>query len=256
MSPSCSNISRLSAAVSAHRGLRVDQAAAGPFDHRDRLQRPRPGRRRPVVARHQPGQHFTALEVAAEVPEHAERPGHRQRRVEVAVRAAEPGQRGPDVGLLLAQQAQGLRVARARAAPSRLLERMPRKYAACRRATSSASPTAASCSAAYWRKVSSIRYRVVAPGSTTSMDRSTSRPSVEDVARGHVLVGDDGLGRLSVQPPRKTESRLNTRCSGSREQLVAPVDRGPQRLLPGLGGPGAGGEQGEPVREPLGDLDR
>ncbi len=35
----------------------------------------------------------------------------------------------------------------------------------------------------------------------------------------------------SVQPPAKTESRANRRCSSRREQLVAPLDRRPQRPL-------------------------
>ena len=60
----------------------------------------------------------------------------------------------------------------------------------------------------------------------------------------------------SVQPPWNTDSRSNTRRSSSLSSCVAPVHRGPQRLLPCLGGAGSGGEQGEPVREPFGDLDR
>ena len=38
--------------------------------------------------------------------------------------------------------------------------------------------------------------------------------------------------------------------------MVAPVDGGAQRLLPFFRGADTGGEQGEPVREPVGHLDR
>ena len=86
----------------------VDQAAAGPFDDGDRLQRQRPRRRRPVVAHNQPGQHLTAFEVAAEVPVHAEGAGHHQGGVAVTVGAAEEGEGGADVGLLVAQLPQRL----------------------------------------------------------------------------------------------------------------------------------------------------
>ena len=67
---------------------------------------------------------------------------------------------------------------------------------------------------------------------------------------------DDILGRH--QRPTALEDRepVEHPLLGLREQLVAPVDGGAQRLLPFVGGAGAGGEQGEPVREPLGHLDR
>ena len=79
---------------------------------------------------------------------------------------------------------------------------------------------------------------------------------VEDLAGRCVLVSDDILSRH--QRPTALEHRepVEHALLGLRQQLVAPVDGGAQRLLPCFGGAGAGGEQGEPVREPLGHLDR
>ena len=79
---------------------------------------------------------------------------------------------------------------------------------------------------------------------------------VEDLAGACVLVCDDLLSRH--QRPTALEDRepVEHPLLGLRQQLVAPVDGGAQRLLPFFGGAGAGGEQGEPVREPLGHLDR
>ena len=70
-SPSASNMTRLSCAVSAHSGTRVHQTAAGPFDDRDGLQRM--GARLLAASEgQQPLQDLPALEVTAEVPEQAE----------------------------------------------------------------------------------------------------------------------------------------------------------------------------------------
>ena len=51
----------------------------------------------------------------------------------------------------------------------------------------------------------------------------------------------------SVQPPANTRSARKSRCSCSSEQLVAPLDRGPQRLLARIG-VAAALEQVEPLR--------
>ena len=60
----------------------------------------------------------------------------------------------------------------------------------------------------------------------------------------------DGSEKL----PAKTASRRSRICSSSRQQRVAPFERGPQRRVPGdLATPT---EQGERLAQPLGDLGR
>ena len=95
------------------------------------------------------------------------------------------------------------------------------------------------------------------PRSTTTMERSTSRPMVSSTSPASWLASaTTASAAVRVHPPWKTESRLKTRCSRSVKQLVAPVDGRAQRLLPRLGGPRAGGEECEPLVQPAGDLDR
>ena len=59
----------------------------------------------------------------------------------------------------------------------------------------------------------------------------------------------------SVQPPAKTARRAKSCCSRRSEQVVAPLDRRPQRLLARVG-VAAALEQVEPPREALEDLRR
>ncbi len=79
---------------------------------------------------------------------------------------------------------------------------------------------------------------------------------VQDLAGVCVLVPDDVLGRHQRPTPLEDRQPVEHALLGIRQELVAPVDGGAQCLLPLLGGAGAGGEQGEAMREPLGDLDR
>ena len=58
----------------------------------------------------------------------------------------------------------------------------------------------------------------------------------------------------SVQPPAKTARRRKRACSAAGEQVVAPVQGGPQRLLAPAGGAGAAGEQGQAVVQAGGHL--
>ena len=135
---------------------RVHQTAAGAFDDGDGLQRVGAGLLAASEGQ-QPLQDVPALEVTAEVPEQAERAGHLQRLVEVTVGAAEPGECGAHVRLILSQPGQGV------ALPEVLAGRAPRRP----RGRGSGGrggprPTRphrcrASRSAAYWRSVSSIR---------------------------------------------------------------------------------------------------
>ena len=62
-----------------------------------------------------------------------------------------------------------------------------------------------------------------------------------------------------VLSPEQIDAPLGDRLAlltrgGRAAQLIAPLDRGPQRLLPGRPGPAAPGQQAQPVAQPLLDL--
>ena len=128
-----------------------------------------------------------------------------------------------------------------------------------RRRGLSRSPASVSRSPAYWRRVSSMRYRVCPPdGSATTSDCFTSRSSRSSTSR---LPGRSGAGTTasrgaSVQPPRNTARRRNsTRCGSVRSSWLQSTVRA-QRLLPGFGGAAPGRQHGEPVLHMVGQLDR
>ncbi len=86
-------------------------------------------------------------------------------------------------------------------------------------------------------------------------DFSTRRPStsrisiaIDRVARAH------GLRRLEGRSPGEHGQAAEDRPLRLGQQVVAPVDRRPQRLVPGDGGPAAAGQQAEPVVEAGRDL--
>ena len=58
----------------------------------------------------------------------------------------------------------------------------------------------------------------------------------------------------SAKLPAKTARRRNSARSAVGQQVVAPAQRGPERLLAVERRPAAGGQHGEAVAEPLGDL--
>ena len=77
---------------------------------------------------------------------------------------------------------------------------------------------------------------------------------VGDVVGGEVVVGAHRLGGRQVAAAGEHRQPLEDALLVVEEQLVAPVDDGPQRLLAGQGGARPAGQQAEPVVEPGGDL--
>ncbi len=105
-----------------------------------------------------------------------------------------------------------------------------RNQARCRERRSGASPLATRRSDAYWRIVSSSRYRVTAPCSATTSERSTRRPRPSRVASREAPPPGPGAAGVSaatahaassVQPPANTDRRRSRRWSASvrRSQL-------------------------------------
>ena len=118
------------------------------------------------------------------------------------------------------------------------------------------SPRASSRSAAYSRRVSSMREPQVAvrrprrsgPGSGRRGARAASIDVVVAVLVGVVGQHADLLGELERRRrPTNTDSRANSRRSAGAEQVVAPVDRPAQRPLARRQVAAAALEQAEPV---------
>ena len=131
--------------------------------------------------------------------------------------------------------------------------------AACARRVTGCSPLASSCSRAYSRTVSSIAKRS-SPWPASAcwirlLSTSDDRPSSTD--RSGILARiADGLGAL--ERPRSGEHREAPEQAllGVGQQLVAPVDRLAQRLLPDRQIAAAADEQREPALEARQDLRR
>ena len=75
-----------------------------------------------------------------------------------------------------------------------------------------------------------------------------------DVEGGEALVGADGLGGGQVATTGEHGEPFEHALLVVEQQLVAPVDDGPQRLLPRQGGARPAGEQTEPIVESGGEL--
>ena len=97
---------------------------------------------------------------------------------------------------------------------------------------------------------------VAGAGAVDHDQRPVDQPAeqVHDGRRVQRLAAGDGLD--GVERPAAAEHRqpLQQHPLGVGEQLVAPVDGGSQRALPGLRGARAGGQQGEAVAHPPGEL--
>ncbi len=123
-----------------------------------------------------------------------------------------------------------------------------RKYSACRRYTSSASGAASSSSVAYSRIVSSIPRRPLSQRRRRFLTTSDSRSSRS--------ASQTASAASSEKLPLKTASFRKSSCSLRLEQVVAPLDRRAQRLLPGRRVARARGQQGQPPVEPREELVR
>ena len=77
---------------------------------------------------------------------------------------------------------------------------------------------------------------------------------VGHVRRLHGAAGADHLGRLRADAAGEDRDPVGQRGLRVGEQVPAPGDHRPQRLVPGQRGPAAAGEQPEPVVEPGGHL--
>ena len=97
---------------------------------------------------------------------------------------------------------------------------------------------------------------VAGAGAVDHDQRPVDQPAeqVHNGRRVQRLAAGDGLD--GVERPAAPEHRqpLQQHPLGVGEQLVAPVDGGSQRALPGLRGARAGGQQGEAVSHPPGEL--
>ena len=82
------------------------------------------------------------------------------------------------------------------------------------------------------------------------------RQQVERGRGGQAVAVQIALHGLDEKLPANTPSRRSSTCSGSRQQVVAPVERGPQRLLAGQRRAAPAGQQPEAVVQPRGDLRR
>ena len=76
----------------------------------------------------------------------------------------------------------------------------------------------------------------------------------QHVAGGQPVIGADALGRVQLEPAGEHRQPRPQQPFGPAAQLIAPLDRGPQRLLPGRVGAAAPGQQAQPVAQPLIDL--
>ena len=91
--------------------------------------------------------------------------------------------------------------------------------------------------------------------STITSDLSTREPDeIGDVDGVDPIVGDDDLRRIEIEAAREDRQPAQRRPLVVGEQVVAPVDRAPQRLLARHQSPGARRQQPEPIRQPIADL--
>ena len=121
-----------------------------------------------------------------------------------------------------------------------------------RTAIVSCSPDASRRSTAYWRMVSSRRKRC--PVAVTS-DLSTSRATqVDDLPARDGAAGAHVLGRLQGEAAGEDAQAAEEHALLAGEQLVAPLDRGAQRLLARARRAAAGGEDVEAVAQARRDL--
>jgi hypothetical protein len=77
---------------------------------------------------------------------------------------------------------------------------------------------------------------------------------VQQALVGRVAARADGLGGVQLEAAGEHRGAGPEQLLGRGAQVVAPVDAGPQRLLPGGHAPQGGGEQVIPVGQALGDL--
>ena len=77
---------------------------------------------------------------------------------------------------------------------------------------------------------------------------------LQHVAGGQPVIGADALGRVQLEPAGEHRQPRPQQPLGRAAQLIAPLDRGPQRLLPGRPGAAAPGQQAQPVAQPGVDL--
>ena len=77
---------------------------------------------------------------------------------------------------------------------------------------------------------------------------------IDDPPPGDRTAGADLLGRLEREPSGEDREPTEEHALLAREQVMAPVDRGPQRLLAGQRRAAAGAEHVEAVAQARGDL--
>ena len=87
--------------------------------------------------------------------------------------------------------------------------------------------------------------------SDLSTNRATRSSTLGAVRRG---TGAHVLGRLQVPPTPEHRQAAQDGPLGLREEVVAPVNRGPQGLLAGKRRPGAASQQRKPVTQAFGEL--
>ena len=119
-----------------------------------------------------------------------------------------------------------------------------------------ASPRSVSRSRPYWASVWSWVNRTPVAHRDGDHQRLVDEgvEVVGDVVGREVVVGADRLGGREVAAAGEHRQPFEDALLVVEEQLVAPVDDGPQRLLAGQRGARPAGEQAEPVVEPGGDL--
>ena len=116
-----------------------------------------------------------------------------------------------------------------------------------------ARPTASRRSAAYWRMVSSRRKRWPGRADERLVDQSRQRGR-RSGAGAMAPPAHTSSAASSVKPPAKTRQAAEEHALLAGEQVVAPLDRGAQRLLARARRAAAGGEDVEAVAQPRRDL--
>ena len=133
---------------------------------------------------------------------------------------------------------------------------MARYQSRCRRMVRSASPASTSRPLAYSRTVSSRRKRASAAVGFGEDQRllDESSEGVQDVHGVDRLAGAHRLRRLERRPAGEDREPAQDGPLRLGQQVVAPVDGGAQRLVPGEGRPAAAGQEAEAVVQPGRDL--
>ena len=77
---------------------------------------------------------------------------------------------------------------------------------------------------------------------------------VQHLSGGQPVIGADALGRVQLEPAGEHRQPRPQQPLRLAAQLITPLDRGPQRLLPGRARAAAPGQQAQPVAQPGVDL--